>query len=198
MLQNNIPFFGAQSCRRVSPFGHKCKRSESRSLSLFPTWIDAMAGELYHKSLIRDGLCLVMKRTLWNSWMFNDSKREGSICRNVSFHVLMAGSIQVVVYWLWHPLSCRGIPIFCSNTLSAWAVISWASSLLNSHPMCPWKGLNFSLRVPPRWCNLPYFDLPLTLALYRVIFSHFFVSCLHKRWGPEKGPFFFLGCVLPC
>jgi len=46
MLQNNIPFFGAQSCRRVCPFGHMCKRSENRSLSLFPTWIDAMADEL--------------------------------------------------------------------------------------------------------------------------------------------------------
>lgn len=128
-----------------------------------------------YKSVIHDGFWLVMKRTLWKSWMVSDSKWEGSTCRNVSFHVFMAGSRQVVVYWLWHPLFCRWIPMYCSNTLSAWAVISWASPLLNSHQMCPWKGLIFSLHVPPRWCNLPYFKLPLTLALNRVIFSHSFV-----------------------
>ena len=104
----------------------------------------------------------------------------------------MAGGIQVILYWLWHPLSCSWIPMFYSNTLSAWAVISWAFPLLNSHPICPWKGLIFSLCVLPGWCYLPYFDLPLTLALYSLMFSHFFVSCLHKHWGPEKSPFYFL------
>jgi len=104
----------------------------------------------------------------------------------------MAGSIQVVVYWLWHPLFCRWIPMYCSNNLSAWAVISWASPLLNSHPIWSWKGLIFFLHFLPGWCSLPYFKLPLTLALHRIILSHSFVSCLHKHWSPEKGPFYFL------
>lgn len=116
-----------------------------------------------------------MKRTWWESWMFNDSKWEGSTCRNVIFHVFMAGAIQVVVCWLWHSLPCRWIPMFYSNTLSTWAVISWASPLLNSHPMCPWKGLFFTLYVLSRWCSLSYFDLPLNLALNMVVFSKF--SC---------------------
>ena len=132
-----------------------------------------------------------MKR-IQKSWMFNDSKWEGSACRNVIFHVFMAGAIQVVVCWLWHPLLCRWIPMFYSNTLSTWTIISWASPLLNSHPMCPWKGLFFTLYVLSRWCSLPYFDLPLNLAINRVVFSKCFMSRPHKHWGPEKGPFYFL------
>lgn len=126
---------------------------------------------------------------MWESWISDDSELEGSTYRNVNFHGrdFSDGGLLVVI-----PVGLQ-VDTNILDQHSVWAVIGKASPFLTPHSVCHRNWLIFTVYVPPRMTSLiSYFHFPPTLALNRIIFSHFFVLLLHRHWGPGKESFDFL------